>query len=120
MNWLQTLNDWSMLILLWVGMPIQVLFVCLYFTRKWAKYTFSRALMWKSGALALYLYASWSKVMVAGLRPVDWPLWIEIQTPIINLIVFAAIVNQLRALVVDIYEGNRDSAETEVSEKADE
>lgn len=120
MNWLDTVNDGSMFVLLWVGTPIQFLFVGLYATRKWTKYTFSRALMWKSVALALYMYAGWTKIMVAGLRPVDWPTWIDVQTPIINLIVFVAIVNQLRALLVEIAAGDRNSTETEVTDKAHE
>lgn len=118
--WSDTFTVWSMLILLWVGTPAQFLFVGLYFTRKWRKYKFSRAIMWKSGALALYLYASWSKVMVAGLRPVDWPWWIDLQTPIINAVVLWAITNQLWALFVDIRSGTDNAAETEVQSKADQ
>lgn len=114
------ISDWSLLILLWVGTPIQFAFVFLYATRKWRKYTFSRALMWKSASLALYMYAGWSKLLVAGLRPIDWPWWIDLQTPLINLFVFVAIVNQLRALIVEVSLGDRDAAETEVSEKADQ
>lgn len=115
---LDMIGYWSMLALLWIGTPAQLVFVFLYFTRKWRKYKFSRAIMWKSGALALYLYASWSKVLVAGLRPYDWPLWIDLQTPIINGLVLWAITNQLWALVVDIRGGDPDPAKTEVDEKA--
>lgn len=114
MNTLDVIGHWSMLILLWVGTPVQVLFVVLYFTRKWAKYRFSRALMWKSGALALYLYASWAKVMVAGLRPYDWPVWIDVQTPVINALVLWAILNQLWALLRDMRTGDPNPAETEM------
>lgn len=117
-GFIEDLHIWSMLIVLWVGTPVQFLFVGLYFTRKWRKYTFSRALMWKSGSLALYLYAGWCKTLVAGLRHYDWPLWIDIQTPIINALVFWAIINQLRALILEMAAGNRDSAETEVTGKA--
>lgn len=119
-RFIEDAHVWSMLTLLWVGTPIQMVFVALYFTRKWRKYTFSRALMWKSGSLALYLYAGWCKVMIAGLRGYDWPVWIDVQTTVINVLVLWAIVNQLRALLVDIAAGDRDSAETEVNEKADE
>lgn len=116
--WSTDFHDWSMLTLLWLGTPVQLCFIVLYFTRKWNKYRFSRAIMWKSGALGLYLYSSWSKVMVAGLRPYDWPWWIELQTPIINALVLWAIVNQFYALLVDIREGDPDSAKTEVDRKA--
>lgn len=114
MNWIESVHQWSMLILLWVGTPIQLVFVALYFTRKWNKYRFSRALMWKSGALLLYLYAGWAKMNIAGVRHYDWPLWIDIQTPIINAVVFWAIINQLYALLRDIRTGDPDPAETEV------
>lgn len=112
-----TVNDWSMLGLLWVGTPIQIVFCVLYATRKWRKYTFSRALMWKSTSLAVYMYAGACKVSVAGLRGFDWPWWIDLQTPIINAYVFWAIVNQLRAITVEIIAGDPDSAETEVHDK---
>lgn len=114
---LTDLHNWSMLVLLWVGTPAQFLFVGLYFTRKWRKYQFSRALMWKSGALALYLYASWTKVLVAGgLRPVDWPTWIEIQSTVINIVVLWAIFNQLYALIREMNAGDPDSMEHQVTE----
>lgn len=118
---LTDVHNWSMLGLLWVGTAAQFLFVGLYFTRKWRKYQFSRALMWKSGALALYLYASWTKVVVAGgLRPIDWPTWIEVQSSAINVIVLWAIFNQLFALVREMNGGDPDAVETEVAEKAAE
>lgn len=117
---LDMIGYWSMLVLLWVGFPAQTVFVGLYFTRKWTKYQFSRALMWWSGALALYLYAGWSKVLVAGVRPVDWPTWIDAQTLVINALVLWAILNQLWALIVEIRSGDLNPAETEVAEKADQ
>lgn len=117
---IEDVHVWSMLVVLWVGTPIQVLFVVLYATRNWTKYSFSRALMWKSGSLALYLYAGWCKVAVAGLRGYDWPLWIDLQTPLINAVVFWAIVNQLRALLAEIAAGDMDATQTEVNDKAHE
>lgn len=114
---LGNLNDWTTWALLWVGTPVQVTFLLLFATRKWHKYQFSRALMGMSAAFALYLYASWSKVLVAGLRNYDWPLWIDIQTPIINAVVFTAIVNQLNVLVKEVLAGNRDAGEHEVIQK---
>lgn len=117
---IHTINDWTTLALLWVGTPTQIVFVLLYFTRRWTKYKFSRALMWKSGALALYLYAWWAKTLVAGLRPVEWPLWIDVQTAAINVVVFWAIVNQLYALVLEINAGDRDAVETEMAEQISE
>lgn len=114
---IHALQDWTTLILLWVGTPIQLVFVGLFLTRKWTKYRFSRALMWKSTALLLYLYAWWSKTLVAGLRPIDWPMWIDVQTSVINAIVFWAIVNQLYALIRDILSGDRNTAETEMAEQ---
>lgn len=120
MNLLEDAHVWSMLVLLWVGTPAQLLFVALYFTRKWTLYKFSRALMWKSASLALYLYAGWCKVMVAGLRGYDWPTWIDAQTVLINAFVLAAILNQLWALIVEVRSGDRDAAATEVHEKAND
>lgn len=117
---MDTINDWSTLILLWVGTPIQLLFVLLYLTRKWTKYRFSRALMWKSGALVLYLYDGWSRLLVAGLRDYDWPLWIDIQSPIIKALVFWAIVNQFYALVRDAVADDPDPIQTEVTAVAAE
>lgn len=120
MHFMDSVNDWSTLILLWVGTPIQLLFVLLYATRKWTKYDFSRALMWKSGALSLYLYDGWSKLLVAGLREFDWPLWIDIQSPLIKALVFWAIVNQLRALVRDAMSDDPDPIATEVAKVAEQ
>lgn len=114
---IESLHGWTTLTLLWVGTPIQIVFVGLYFTRKWSKYRFSRALMWKSGSLALYLYASWCKVIVAGTRNYDWPTWIDAQTTLINVLVFWAIVNQLWSLVLDMRTGTDDAAENEVDAK---
>lgn len=111
---LDRLNDWTTLGLVWVGTAIMVTFVLLYATRKWHKYQFSRALMWVSVAFALYLYATWSKVLVAGLRSYDWPSWIDIQTPIINAVVLVAMANLLYALCREILAGDRDTAEHEV------
>lgn len=117
---LHNIHELTTLGVLWIGTAAQLLFVGLFFTRKWTKYRFSRALMWKSVALLLYLYGWWSKTLVEGLRPVEWPLWIEIQTSVINTIVLWAILNQLYALIRDILAGDRDSVETEVTEKAAE
>lgn len=116
---IEDFHVWSTLAVLYVGTPVQVLFIVGYFTRKWRKYTFSRALMYKSGALALYLYQAWCKVLVAGLRGYDWPLWIDIQTGIINTLVLVAIVNQLRALIVDMANGDPDSSEHEVNDRTE-
>lgn len=118
--WETTLTDWTMLGLYFIGTPAQMLFVLLFFTRKWNKYKFSRAIMWKSAALATLMYGSVCKIGVAGLRNYDWPWWIDLQTPFINTFVMVAIVNQLWALIVDIRVGDRDSMETEVQQKAAE
>lgn len=120
MNWWDQAHAWTMLALLWVGTPAQILFVCLYAARNWRKYKFSRALMWKSGSLALYLYAGWCKVLVAGLRGYDWPTWIDLQTTVINVLVLWAILNQLYALIVEISAGDLNAAETEVNAKRNE
>lgn len=117
---IEEFHVWSTLILLGVGTPAQFVFLLLYFTRQWRKYTFSRALMWKSGALALYLYSTWAKVLEAGLRNYDWPTWIDVQSTVIHAVVLLAILNQLRALIVEIAGGDVDATETEVNDKAHE